>query len=114
MHGCVGGRDDGRRRRWRRQPVHQHGELIFQGQVVPPAVRRAGDGEINDALAFGRHCAAGIADGLGIEPVARAQGETVRLINQRRIGFIRDGDAKNQRVLGVETKGLLQSGFDNR
>ena len=70
------------RRRWRQKPVHEHGELVFQGQLIASAIRRAGDSEIDNAATHGRHAAGGITDGLGINPVARPQGETIRLIKQ--------------------------------
>src|ERR1019366_8758239 len=90
-----------------------HGKVpgVAQRQFVAPAVRRAGDGEINDALAFGRHGAVGVADGLRVEPVTHAQCETVRLINQGRVNLVGDDEAKDQRVIGVETKRLFDLDF---
>lgn len=96
---------------WRRQPVYQHGESVFQRQFIAPAIRRAGHGEIDDALALGWHGAVGVTEGLGIKPVPGAKGKTVGLINQRRVGLVGDGGAKDQSVLGVEPERLFNLDF---
>src|SRR5580698_9212124 len=85
----IGDSDDGRRRGKAR---HQNGKSIFQGQFVAPAVRRAGDGEINNTLAFGRHSAVRVADGLRVETITRSQREAVWLINQGRVNLVGDGE----------------------
>ena len=85
----------------------EHRELIFQGQTVAPAIRRAGDGKINDASALGWDRAVRITDGLWIKPVAGAHREAVGLINQGCVRCIGDGDTKNERVFGIEPECLL-------
>src|SRR5271165_7550057 len=46
---------------------------------------------------------AGVTDGLGIKPVARASSETIGLINQRRVSFVGYDEAEDQHFL-VETE----------
>src|SRR5580692_921160 len=112
MHdGSVGDGDNRWWEWWRRKARHQNREGIAQGQFVAPAFRRATDGEINNTSALGRNRAVAVADGLGIEAVAGAQDETVRLVNQGRVNLVGDDEAKNQRILGVETEGFFDLDF---
>ncbi len=109
------GNDDaigGNNGRWRRRkPCHENGELILERKLVAPAVRRAGDGEVNRAGGFRRQHARRVADGLVIEPVADPDTETLRQITDFLVGFVFQRDMKNKRVLGVEAEHLLDADF---
>src|SRR5437588_263294 len=93
----------------RRQPCHQHGEIVLERKLVPSAVGRASDGEIDGARSIrGKHPGR-VADGLVIEPVADTRAETLGQVANLLVRLVAQRDVEHERVLRVETEHFLKA-----